>query len=44
MTTQVRRYVVVNAPVERVWQALLEADQLERWLCQRAEVDISSCI
>lgn len=31
--------MVVAAPPERVWQALTDAGELERWFCERAGVD-----
>jgi uncharacterized protein YndB with AHSA1/START domain len=38
---EVRREVVVEAPLEHVWRAITEADQLVRWFPDKiAEVDL----
>jgi uncharacterized protein YndB with AHSA1/START domain len=38
---EVRREVVVEAPIERVWRAITEPDQLVRWFPDKiAEVDL----
>ena len=38
---EVRRELVVEAPLERVWRAITEADQLVRWFPDKvAEVDL----
>ena len=38
---EVRREVVVEAPLERVWRAITEADQLVHWFPDKiAEVDL----
>ncbi|HWL90170.1 MAG TPA: SRPBCC domain-containing protein [Actinomycetota bacterium] len=38
---EVRREVVVEAPRERVWRAICEADQLVRWFPDKiAEIDL----
>jgi uncharacterized protein YndB with AHSA1/START domain len=37
---EVRRELVVEAPLERVWRAIIEADELVRWFPDKiAEVD-----
>jgi uncharacterized protein YndB with AHSA1/START domain len=41
MPDEVRREVVVEAPLERVWRAITEADQLVHWFPDKiAEVDL----
>jgi uncharacterized protein YndB with AHSA1/START domain len=38
---EVRREVVVEAPLERVWRAITEADELVRWFPDKiAEIDL----
>jgi uncharacterized protein YndB with AHSA1/START domain len=38
---EVRREVVVEAPLERVWRAISEADQLVRWFPDKiAQIDL----
>lgn len=37
---RIEREIVVAAPVERVWAALTEADQLRQWFGDAAEVDL----
>jgi uncharacterized protein YndB with AHSA1/START domain len=38
---EVRREVVVEAPLERVWRAIAEADQLVRWFPDKiAQIDL----
>lgn len=34
------REITIDAPVEAVWRALTTADQLERWLAQKAVVEL----
>jgi uncharacterized protein YndB with AHSA1/START domain len=40
MDDTIERSVVLPQPVERVWAALTEADELARWFGQRVEVDL----
>ncbi|WP_161524782.1 SRPBCC domain-containing protein [Alteribacter lacisalsi] len=35
----VKRDIVVNAPIERVWEALTRAEHLNRWYTKEAEID-----
>ena len=37
---QIEREIVINAPVERVWAALTEAQHIGTWFGQSAEVDL----
>lgn len=40
MTTSIERELFINAPQERVFQALTEKEELERWFVQKADVDL----
>jgi uncharacterized protein YndB with AHSA1/START domain len=37
---EVTREVVLEAPVEEVWSALTEAEQLERWFANEVELEL----
>jgi len=37
---QIEREIVINAPVDRVWAALTEAQHIGAWFGQSAEVDL----
>src|SRR5262249_477756 len=30
--------IIIDAPIDAVWKALTDADQLTRWLCDKAQV------
>jgi uncharacterized protein YndB with AHSA1/START domain len=36
---RIEREVVIDAPVEVVWSAITEADQISQWFADRVEVD-----
>lgn len=37
---QIEREIVINAPVDRVWAALTEAQHIGTWFGQSAEIDL----
>jgi uncharacterized protein YndB with AHSA1/START domain len=39
-TDRVEREIIINAPQERVWAVLTEADHVARWFGDSAEVDL----
>ncbi|WP_086819362.1 SRPBCC domain-containing protein [Allokutzneria sp. NRRL B-24872] len=39
-TDRIERELVINAPVEKVWSAITESDQIVKWLGDFAEIDL----
>jgi uncharacterized protein YndB with AHSA1/START domain len=37
---EIRRELVIDAPIERVWEALTSAEQLRKWFGDIAEIDL----
>lgn len=37
---EIRRELVVDAPIERVWEALTSAEELAQWFGDSAEIDL----
>ncbi len=37
---EIRRELMVDAPIERVWEALTSADELAQWFGDSAEIDL----
>lgn len=37
---EIRRELLVEAPIERVWEALTSADELAQWFGDSAEIDL----
>lgn len=37
---EIRREVVLDAPIERVWEAVTSADEVKKWFGDTAEIDL----
>ncbi len=37
---EIRREIVIDAPIERVWEALTSAEQMSQWFGDSAEIDL----